>query len=235
MRTVGSVVLLAVSATTLLAQPAPPPQGYPPPQQGYPQQGYPQQGYPQQGYPPPQQGYPQQGYPQQGYGQPAPYGYPQQPMQVQLTVDEQWLLSRGYISEGEHIGGGLAALFIGFGAGQAIQGRWSDKGWIFTLGEAVSFGAMMYGAIASIDSCWEYESSCDDDRYIGTIIMGALGFTVFRIWETVDAFAAPSSHNSQVRALHMRLGMPVPAYALTPFIAPRPNDGGGVAGVSLRF
>jgi hypothetical protein len=33
----------------------------------------------------------------------------------------------------------------------------------------------------------------------------------------------------------MRLGMPVPAYALTPFIAPRPNDGGGVAGVSFRF
>ncbi|XP_071476031.1 protein SSUH2 homolog [Diadema antillarum] len=75
---------------------APPPAGYPPPQQGYapqqqgyppPQQGYapPQQGYqqPQQGYAPPQQGYqqPQQGYapPQQGYQQPQQgYAPPQQ-------------------------------------------------------------------------------------------------------------------------------------------------------------
>jgi len=57
-----------------------PPQGYPPPGQGFGQPGGyppPQDGYgqPPGGYPPPTQGYPPQGYPPQGsYGQ--PQGYP---------------------------------------------------------------------------------------------------------------------------------------------------------------
>src|SRR5689334_17740720 len=81
------------------------------------------QSYPQQQPQYPQQQYPQQGYPQP-YPQQQPYGYaPQQPMAVQLTVDEQWLLQRGFITDGEHLGGGLAALFVGFGVGQAVQGR----------------------------------------------------------------------------------------------------------------
>jgi hypothetical protein len=227
MRTVGSVVLVAMSATMVLAQPVPPPQGSP--QQGYP----PPQG--QLVYPPPQPVYGPQGDPSQGYVQPAPYGYGQAQMQVQLTVDEQWLLSRGYISDGQHIAGGIGALFFGFGVGQMIQGRWSEKGWIFTIGESVAFGAMMYGIFAAIDDCFDYESSCNnDDRYAGMIIMGALGFGVLRIWETVDAFVAPASHNEQVRALHLRLGMPVASRRLMPFVAPRGDDG-GIAGVGFRF
>src|SRR5690606_6489502 len=110
------------------------------------QQGYPQQGYPQQGYP--QQGYPQQGYPQQGYGQ--PYYQPQQPIQVQVTPDEQELLERGFISQGQHVGGGLAAMFIGFGVGQAVQGRWSDKGWIFTIGEGLAIAGLFYGVAHAV-------------------------------------------------------------------------------------
>jgi hypothetical protein len=235
-------------SSTVLAQSAPPPQdpqGYPQqPQQGYPEQGYPQQGYPQQGYP--QQGYPQQGYPQQGYpqqGYPHPYGqqpYSQQPMQVQLTVDEQWLLQRGYISDGEHIGGGLAALMLGFGIGQAVQGRWGEMGWIFTVGESVSLLAIFYGIAESFDcgrydEYGSYDSNCED-RGLGIMAAGLVGFTVFRVWETVDAFAAPSAHNRKVRQLRGRLGMPVPMYSgLTPFVAPARSGDGGTAGFTFRF
>ena len=244
MRTLSSVMVIAMSASSVLAQPAPPPG--PPDPQPYPQQGgypqqqpYPQQGYPQQGGYPQQQPYPQQGYPQQGYG-PQQYSPQPQPMQVQLTVDEQWLLERGYISDGEHIGGGLAALMLGFGIGQAIQGRWGDKGWIFTVGEGASIIAMFYGIAESFD-CGRYDeyggydSSCEN-RGMGIFAVGIIGFTVLRVWETVDAFAAPSAHNRKVRQLRARLGMPVPMYSgLTPFVAPVRSGDGGTAGFTLRF
>jgi hypothetical protein len=256
MRFFGSLVLVAASASSVFAQPAPdpapppagpPPQGgyYPPPQQpqqGYPQQGYPQQGYPQQGYP--QQGYPQQGYPQQGYGPQysQQYGQPQ-PMQVQLTVDEQYLLERGFISEGQHIGGGVAALFLGFGAGQAVQGRWGEKGWIFTVGEGASIVLMFYGLAKAVDcdsgyysDDYYYDNDCEDN-YVGLMVGSLLAFSVFRVWETIDAFTAPPAHNRKVRQLRARLGLPVPMYSkLTPYLAPvRGGDGGGVAGVSFKF
>jgi hypothetical protein len=236
MRALGSLLVLTVSASSVFAQPgaAPPPEPPPPPQQGYPQQGYPQQGYPQQGYP--QQGYPQQGYPQPQpyYQQPLQYG---QPMQVQLTPDEQSLLDRGFISEGQHIGGGVAALFLGFGTGQAVQGRWAEKGWIFTVGEAASIVLMFYsvGKAISCDDGFDGYSNCGDN-YFGLFMGSLLALSVFRVWETVDAFTAPPAHNRRVRQLRARLGMPVPMYTkLTPFLAPTRDRDGGVAGVSLRF
>jgi hypothetical protein len=241
MRILSSVLVVAMSTSVVLAQPGSSPAPPPPDPQPYPQQGYPQQpGYgPQQGYPQ-QPGYGPQGYPQQypqGYGQ-QPYGPQAQPMQVQLTVDEQWLLERGYISDGEHIGGGLAALMLGFGIGQAVQGRWSDKGWIFTVGEGVSLLAMFYGIAESFDCGYDeygYDRNCED-KGMGIFFAGILGFTVFRVWETVDAFAAPSAHNRKVRQLRARLGMPVPMYSgLTPFVAPVRNGDGGTAGLTFRF
>src|SRR5687767_14647149 len=106
-----SLAVLVVIASSAYAQPSgsPPP---PPPQQ-YPPQQYPPQQYP----PPPHQYQPGVQYP------------------VALSQDDHDLLMRGEISDGEHAAGAIASIFIGFGSGQAIQGRWSDKGWIFTLGD----------------------------------------------------------------------------------------------------
>src|SRR5262245_13896284 len=78
--------------------------------------------------------------------QPQPYGYSAQPppMQAQLTLDEQYLLDRGYISDSQRIRGGVASLFFGLGLGQAVQGRWTETGWIFTLGEGVTAGMFIW-------------------------------------------------------------------------------------------
>jgi hypothetical protein len=193
--------------------------------------------------PAPPSSYPQQ-YPPQQYPQQQPYGYQRpQPMPVQLTVDEQWLLSRGYISDGQHIGGGIASLFFGFGIGQAVQGRWSEKGYIFTIGEGASFGAMLWGITELVRACDDSfndpygETTCNhsqENRGATLLIGGLIGISVFRIWEIVDAFAGPSEHNAKVRALHMRLGMR-DGYALKPFVVPAGAGGGGVAGVGFRF
>src|SRR5512140_558304 len=78
---------------------------------------------------------------------PMPYAY--QP-QVWLNEDERDLLADGEISGGRYLGGGMAAVFFGFGVGHAVQGRWLDQGWIFTFGEPAAFGVMMAGILSSL-------------------------------------------------------------------------------------
>lgn len=161
---------------------------------------------------------------------PAGYGYPQP---VGLTADEQRILARGEISPGEHFGGALLGFFIGFGSGQAVQGRWTDTGWIFTVGEAASIAAIFVGVGNTADDC--FDSSCNDTENGGLIAVGIIGLVGFRVWEIVDSIAGPASHNRRVRELHMRLGYPQPSYySVAPFVAPTRN-GGGVAGLTFRF
>jgi hypothetical protein len=174
---------------------------------------------------------PPAGYPPAPYQYQPGYGYP-----AQLTPEEHELLLDGEISDGEQFGGGLAALFIGFGSGQAIQGRWSDTGWIFTLGETASFVAMIAGAIRVVETCGsehDVETDCSSAEGGPLLIAGALGITVFRIWGTVDAFSGPVSHNRRVRELKYRLGMPVQV-GWKPFLQ-RTRDGGATAGLTLSF
>jgi hypothetical protein len=157
-------------------------------------------------------------------------------MQYQLTVDEQYLLERGFISDGEWIGGGLANVFFGFGIGQAIQGRWSERGWIFTLGQGASGVVFVYGMTQFLTEC--FEANCDNgDHGFGLMMAGMVGTLVFYTWGAIDAFAVPPSHNRRVRELRMRLGLPVPMYArVAPYVtSPKGDQGGAVAGLSFRF
>jgi hypothetical protein len=187
----------------------------------------------QPGQQPPYQPPPQQPYvpPPQGYA-PAAYGQP-----PTITPEEHQLLLRGEISEGAHILGGAASFFLGFGTGQAIQGRWSDTGWIFTLGESASIAMMIAGVVRSIDDCGFGHETCDDEGSAdgtGMIVVGLVGFSVFRVWEIIDAIGGPSGHNRRVRELKWRLGIPVQVSNLQPYVL-RGRDGGGTAGLRFDF
>src|SRR5690349_5932967 len=111
-------IAMLVSTTIATAQPA---------AQPYAPQPYPQPNPQPQPYPQP-------------YA-PAPYAYQPQ----QLTAEEYELLAEGEISEGAHYGGAALSFFFGLGAGQAVQGRWGETGWIFTLGEIGAAGLLFYG------------------------------------------------------------------------------------------
>ena len=154
--------------------------------------------------------------------------YAPPPPQVQLPADEQSTLQIGYVSDGQMIGGGLASLFLSFGIGQAIEGRWSDTGWIFTLGEPVAFGVMLYGVLSGL-TCDRACSGSDG----AVLAVGAIGFFGLRIWEIVDAFVGPGRQNARLQAVQLKLGVQVPFY-VRPYIVPT-GDGGAVAGLSLRF
>jgi hypothetical protein len=156
-------------------------------------------------------------------------------LRLQLSEDEQELLASGEISTGAHIGGGVAALFLGFGIGHAVQGRWGDRGWIFTLGETASIGVMIYG-VTRAASCVSDElgGGCGSSG-LGLIAGGAIALTGFHLWETIDAFVAPAGHNRRVRALQARTGLRSAASSILPYVAPPRNGDGAVGGLTLRF
>jgi TM2 domain-containing membrane protein YozV len=221
----GAVALLCLTSTAV-AQPGPDQQQQgpyaPPPQQPGP---YAPPAPPAQPYaPPPQPGY---GPPQQGnYYAPTPQQYA-----VQITEEERDILMKGEIDGTQIALGGLGAIFFGFGVGQAIQGRWSENGWIFTFGEIGAFSILIAGAIDSAN-----DRADERDNGFGFMIAGALAFSVLRVWESVDAFTGPAGHNRRVRELRMRVGYGgYPGYyGMTPYVTPT-ADGGGTAGLSLRF
>jgi hypothetical protein len=214
----SAVVIVAVLASTAHAQPGQPQPGpYPPP---------PVQPAP---YPPAQQPPPPMQQPPPGV--PPPYGY----APMQLTPEEHELLLDGEIGEGAHIAGVVANFFIGFGIGQAIQGRFGDTGWIFALGEAASFTVFIIGIGQLARDCGIVErDDCDESNGAGLALAGALGLGVFHVWGLVDSIAGPSRHNRRVRDLRMRVGQPMYSHRIQPFLH-KSRDGGGFAGMALRF
>lgn len=218
-----SVVVVAVLATPLHAQPGPDSQ--PPVPQPYPG---PPPGPPPGPYAPP------------GAFVPPPYQYQPPPM----SPEDAELLREGYIQPERTMIGGVVAIFVGWGIGQAVEGRWHDTGWIFSLGETASIAAMI-GGIVGIFNCEGFAPSdpnndvCPggDSTSKGFVIGGALALTGFRIWEVVDAFIGPGNHNERVHELRQRYGYRDYARSITPYLS-RPQASSGdamTAGLSLRF
>ena len=164
----------------------------------------------------------------------APAPAPEHP-RLQLSAEDQELIMDGEIGPVAHIGGGAVALFFGLGVGQAVQGRWGERGWIFTVGEPAALGLTIYGLVKAGSSCAEVAEgeSCGGGGMVlaGT---GLLALSALHVWEVVDAFVAPVGHNRRVRAAKLRAGMN-PMYSVAPYVAPSQSGNGTVGGLSFSF
>lgn len=183
---------------------------------------------PQQPPPPPP--------PNGGYAPPA-YQY-QPPPQVQITAEEAALLQRGEIDDGSHLLGVAASIFVGFGAGQAVEGRWHTKGYIFTFGETIALTGIIAGVIdiSEAQRAGGQTERSREDRGTTLLVGGLIGFSVLRFWEMGDAIIAPSSHNMRVRALRERIGPNQPVVVGThvvPYVGH--SHDATTAGVAFRF
>lgn len=227
--------ILTVTTTVAFAQPGQTPQPYPAPAPQPAPQPYPQP-YPQPAPYPPAQPAPPYGQPQPPPPPYVPPPYAYQPPPVQLTAEERELLDKGEISGGAQVGGAILGLFIGFGSGQAVQGRWSDRGWIFTLGEAASIAMMISSVDDWEDDCSGFENDTCGDAPNGTFILAYFALLTFRLWGTLDAAIVPTGHNRKVRRAQMKAygGRPM-YYGATPFIVPAARGDGATAGFTLRF
>src|SRR5262245_31878120 len=95
------------------------------------------------------------------------------------------------VSEIQQIVGPVVAFTGGFGLGHVVEGRWHERGWIFTLGETLAFGSVAYGSMNM-----ECVSRCElaETSFYG----GFLAFMGLRIWQTVDAVRGAREKNARV-------------------------------------
>lgn len=93
------------------------------------------------------------------------------------------------IGTGRYVTGGVLSIYPGFGIGHAVQGRYAERGWIFTVGEA-AFATL---AIVGMGECGVTAAitSKNDCKGNDKILLGLAGFTGFKIWEIVDAWYGP--------------------------------------------
>ena len=101
------------------------------------------------------------------------------------------------ISQGRYIGGGVASIFLGFGIGHAIQGRWEEKGWIHTLLQSstivVWFGSLAFTGFSLLEDASNYTFSGNSSAGIGLIAGTFIVLIGSRIWEMIDVWLLPDS------------------------------------------
>lgn len=150
-----------------------------------------------------------------------------------LTPDEQALVRRGEIDQSKYALGGLMGTWVGFGVGHGVQGRWSDIGWVFTVGETAAFSALIAGMVVCLN---------DEDLECGPgaealLIGGAVTMVGMRLWEIIDVWTGADSYNARVRAAVQKGTVTPPRYGF--FAIPRATPGrgttGGLAGFAIRF
>ena len=96
------------------------------------------------------------------------------------------------LSNGQYIGGGVASIFLGAGIGHAIQGRWMEKGWIFTVGGLVT--GIGYVASSTLFAVKSYETKTLDKGTGGVALAFLLAHLGLRVWELIDVWMLPSNY-----------------------------------------
>ena len=129
--------------------------------------------------------------------------YEAQKKEIQLTKKDKAILEIGEISTARYITGGVLGTYpLGLGIGHAVQGRWSEDGQVFTWGELGSLAVVVAGAVGCIDEMGDNDDDWEcSNLEESLIIVGALSFVGLRIWEIVDVWAVPPSHNSKYKSL----------------------------------
>jgi hypothetical protein len=160
--------------------------------------------------------------------------------EMNLSHEDQRLLKIGEVSTPEHIIGGLLGMYPGFGVGHAFQDRWTDRGYIFTIGEVGSLGILMLGVASCLGDAFsdsidgKEESDCNN----AFVVIGSVGFLGFKIWEVADVWFDPPGHNRKFRKLRHQINNHPPKKSeiqslnLVPFL--NRNMGSGI-NLQYRF
>lgn len=92
------------------------------------------------------------------------------------------------ISKERYIAGGVVGTLLGFGIGHAIQGRYKEIGWVFTLTGIVTSATWVTGSAMVLANPYSTSQAATGSiLYLSGLILGA----AFHIWETADIWAAP--------------------------------------------
>lgn len=125
-----------------------------------------------------------------------------------LTSDEIRILKTGPLENPRYITGGILGTTLGFGVGHAIQGRWQNKGWIFTLGESVSLVTLVGAGAWCVTSSAARSFGGEDESTSFSCILTTISATSFiglRIWESIDLWRGGYEQRKEYKQLMKRL------------------------------
>ena len=130
-----------------------------------------------------------------------------------LTISEDPIKS---LSKGQYTWGGVASIIPGFGLGHALQGRYMERGWIFTVSEPTIFIGFVVSSfifLLTSQKVWtnipqlkepSSNKGMNTNEKVRGIevhtIFGILSISLFvafigvKIWEAVDAWVLPSDY-----------------------------------------
>ena len=98
--------------------------------------------------------------------------------------------SANTISQGRYIGGGVASMFLGFGIGHAVQGRWLEGGWVHT---ALQSGTLVvFMGVLWFTGLQLHFGEVDSRSITATVGLG-LVLSGLKIWELIDVWMLPDS------------------------------------------
>jgi hypothetical protein len=154
---------------------------------------------------------------------------------ITLSPEELKVFNIGPLSDARYITGGTLGTVIGFGMGHVVQGRWQDKGWIFSAGQSFSL-VMAAGATVSCisDSLFDNFSEQDGSGSVCILANIALaGFFGLKVWEIIDLWHGGSVQRTEFKRLKLKMGLNAPeiSYKLVPMFAS--NNVG--LGLNIRF
>lgn len=104
---------------------------------------------------------------------------------VPVTDSTESTSSRIPVKTSKYVTGGVIGSAIGLGIGHGIQGRYADKGWIFTATEAAGIAMMVAGCNDRKDTDNDGDEECNNQGLAGAGLILAIGF---HVWEIVDVW-----------------------------------------------
>ena len=136
--------------------------------------------------------------------------------------------SDGSIGTGRYIAGGVLSIYPGFGIGHAVQGRYLQKGWIFTVGEVAS----AYVVLDGLGKCGLTAAIYNNGTCSGTenIVAGVAVFLGFKIWEIIDAWSGSNHQKKNDEKQNSTNTQPMDIFPLL-----EARSDGVIAGVNIRF
>lgn len=104
------------------------------------------------------------------------------------------------VSTGKYITGGVLGSTLGLGIGHGVQGRYGEKGWIFTATEVPALVVMLVGAAqCQKDKDDGVRTDCTSSQK-SMIVGGYAAFLGFHIWEVLDVWLKARPVDEKVSA-----------------------------------
>lgn len=130
----------------------------------------------------------------------------------------------------QYITGGVVGTIFGYGIGHAVQGRYTEIGWLFTATEVAFTAAIIASPLIAGAPLFTRAPATNMNWPVGASVLsgiGSLGLLGFRIWEIVDLWATPQQQ-SRV-ATEQEMQKPENHLAFAPVLLPN------YAGLSVQF